>query len=108
VARTMVYSKVAIATGGAFVFLGFLLRLRDLREGIVEGLGALKRRFGSRPTIVVAALVLMALVWGPSQLMPLGRWAAQNAAQYKDEANYTRLGLLIRETTPPTLRMAVA
>ena len=108
VARTITYSKVAIAAGGAFVFLGLLLRLRDLREGIGEGLSALKTRFGARPTIVAAALVLMAIVWGPSQLMPLGRWAAQNAAQYKDEANYTRLGLLIRETTPPTLRMAVA
>ena len=38
------------------------------------------------------------IVWAPSHLLPLGRWAAQNAAQYKDEANYTRLGLLIRET----------
>jgi len=108
VAKTIVYSKVAIAAGGAFVFVGFLLRLRDLREGIGEGLAALKSRFGSQRTVAVAALALMAIAWGPSQLMPLGRWAAQNAAQYKDEANYTRLGILIRETTPPELRMAVA
>ena len=108
VARTMVYSKVALATGGAFVFLGLMLRLKDLREGIGQGLVALQRRFGSRGSVSVAAVVLMILVWAPSQLMPLGRWAAQNAAQYKDEANYTRLGLLIRENTPPSLRMAVA
>ena len=50
------------------------------------------------------ALVLMALVWLPAHFLPLARWAGQNAAQYKDEANYTRLGILIRETTPPELR----
>ena len=108
VARTMIYSKVAFATGGAFVFLGLLLRLRDLREGIGEALVALKARFGRRATVSGAALLLMIIVWAPSQLMPLARWAAQNAAQYKDEANYTRLGLLIRESSPPSLRMAVA
>jgi peptidoglycan/LPS O-acetylase OafA/YrhL len=108
VARTMVYSKMALATGGGFVFLGLLLRLRDLREGIAEGLVSLRARFGSRVTVGFAAVLLMIVVWAPSQLMPLGRWAAQNAAQYKDEANYTRLGLLIRENTPPSLRMAVA
>lgn len=108
IAATITYSKVAIAMGGAWVFLGFLLRLKDLRDGIGDGFGALKARLGSQKTVTVAALVLMALVWGPSHLLPLGRWAAQNAAQYKDEANYTRLGILIRETTPPTLRMAVA
>jgi peptidoglycan/LPS O-acetylase OafA/YrhL len=108
IAATITFSKVAIAVGGAWVFLGFLLRLRDLREGIAEAFTSLKSRFSSRQTMAVAALVLMAVVWLPSHLLPLGRWAAQNAAQYKDEANYTRLGLLIRETTPPELRMAVA
>lgn len=108
IAATITFSKVAIAVGGAWVFLGFLLRLRDLREGIAEAFGALKSRFSSQQTVAAAALVLMAVVWLPSHLLPLGRWAAQNAAQYKDEANYTRLGLLIRETTPPELRMAVA
>ena len=108
IAATITFSKVAIAVGGAWVFLGFLLRLKDLREGVADGFAALKSRLGSQKTATTAALVLMALVWAPSHLLPLGRWAAQNAAQYKDEANYTRLGLLIRETTPPTLRMAVA
>jgi len=108
IAATITFSKVAIALGGAWVFLGFLLRLKDLREGVAEGFVALKRRLGSQKTAVTAALVLMALVWAPAHLLPLGRWAGQNAAQYKDEANYTRLGILIRETTPPSLRLAVA
>ncbi|MDB4934149.1 MAG: acyltransferase 3 [Labilithrix sp.] len=108
IAATITFSKVAVAMGGAWVFVGFLLRLKDLREGIADGFGALERRFSSQRTIAGAALVLMALVWAPSHLLPLGRWAAQNAAQYKDEANYTRLGILIRESTPPELRMAVA
>ncbi len=108
VARTIQYSKVAIAMGGGFVFLGVLLRLRDLRDGIAEGLAAVKVRCASQRTVAAAALVLMAIVWAPSQLLPLARWAAQNAAQYKEEANYARVGILIRETTPPSLRMAVA
>ncbi|MBX3190063.1 MAG: acyltransferase [Labilithrix sp.] len=108
IAATMVFSKVAFAAGGAFLFLGFLLRLRDLREGIPEGLSALARRLASKKTVVGAALLAMTIVWLPCHLLPFGRWATGNAAQYKDEANYTRLGVLIRETTPPSLRMAVA
>jgi peptidoglycan/LPS O-acetylase OafA/YrhL len=108
IAATITFSKVGFAIGAAWVFVGALLRLKDLREGVAEGMEALRRRFASQRTVSVAALVLMALVWAPSHLLPLGRWAAQNAAQYKDEANYTRLGILIRETTPPELRMAVA
>ena len=108
IAATVTFSKVAFAMGGAWVFVGLLLRMKDLREGVAEGVAALRQRFASQRTVAVAALVLTALVWAPSHLLPLGRWAAQNAAQYKDEANYTRLGILIRETTPPELRMAVA
>lgn len=108
IAATITFSKVAAAVGAAWVFAGLLLRLADLREGIADGFVSLKRRFGGQRTIAAASLVLMALVWLPSHLLPLGRWAVQNAAQFKDEANYTRLGLLIRETTPPKLRLAVA
>ncbi|MCL2777908.1 MAG: acyltransferase [Polyangiaceae bacterium] len=108
IAATIVLSKKAIAVGALLTGSGLLLRLRDMRLGIAEGLVALRRRLGSQKTITVAALVLMAIVWLPAQLLPLGQWAAQNAAQYKDEANYTRLGLLIRASTPPDLRMAVA
>jgi peptidoglycan/LPS O-acetylase OafA/YrhL len=108
IAATITFSKIAVGMGGAWVFLGALLRFKDLREGVADGFVALRRRFSSQRTLASAAVVLMALVWLPAHFLPLARWAAQNAAQYKDEANYTRLGILIRETTPPELRMAVA
>ncbi len=109
IAATIVFSKTPFAAGAAFMGLGALLFfMKDLREGTTEALAALRRRFASRRTVTVAALVLMAVVWLPSHLLPLGRWAAQNAAQYKDEANYTRLGLLIRSTTAENFRIAVA
>ena len=88
IAATITFSKVAFAMGGAWVFVGLLLRMKDLREGVAEGFDALRRRFASQRTVAVAALVLTALVWAPSHLLPLARRAAQNAAQYKDEANY--------------------
>lgn len=108
VARTIVFSKVGAAVGAALVVVGVLFRLRDLREGMAEALIALRRRLESRHTVLRFALVLAALVWAPSHLIPVGRWIVQNAAQYKDEANYARLGLLIREATPPQTRIAVA
>lgn len=108
IAATITFSKTPFAAGGAFVLVGLLLRLRDAREGIHEALDGLRKRLASRKTVVLYALVLTAVVWLPSHLLPLGRWAASNAAQYKDEANYTRLGLLIQSTTPPDFRMAVA
>lgn len=108
IAATIVMSKKALAIGAGLAGLGILMRLRDLRDGVPEALGAFARRLGSRHTVVSAALLLTALVWLPAHLLPIGQWAAQNAAQYADEAKYTRLGLLIRATTPPSLRMAVA
>jgi peptidoglycan/LPS O-acetylase OafA/YrhL len=108
IAATITFSKKAFAVGGGLVFLGLVLRMKDLREGLAEGLVAMRARLGSRATVVSSALILTALVWLPAHLLPLGQWAAQNAAQYKDEAKYTRLGLLIAATTPPDLRMAVA
>lgn len=108
IAATIVPSKIALAAGAAMFGVGLLLRLRDLREGSAEMLTWFRERLGSQHTVVRAALLLTALVWLPSHLLPLGRWAAQNAAQYQDEANYTRLGLLIQATTPPDLRLAVA
>jgi len=109
IAATIVFSKKAFAIGAAVAGGGvMILALRDLRVGIVEGLAALRRRFASRSTVGLAAVVLTILVWAPAHLLPFGQWAAQNAAQYADEAKYTRLGILIRETSPPELRMAVA
>lgn len=108
IAATIVFSKTPFAVGGALLLAGVLLRLRDARTGISLGLANLAQRFASRRTVGAAALVLTAFVWLPSHLLPVGRWAAQNAAQYVDEARYTRLGLLIKATTPPDFRIAVA
>lgn len=108
IAATIVFSKTPFAAGGAMIAAGLLLRLRDARAGIVDGLAALDRRLGSQRTVAKTALLVAALVWIPSHLLPLGRWAAQNAAQYQDEARYTRLGLLIQANTEPDFRIAVA
>jgi peptidoglycan/LPS O-acetylase OafA/YrhL len=108
IAATIVFGKTPAAAGAALLVAGLLLHLRDARTGIVEGLAALGRRLGSQRTVTAAALVLAAVVWLPSHLLPLGRWAAQNAAQFEDEARYTRTGLLIRASTSPDFRIAVA
>ena len=108
IAATITFSKTPFAAGGAFIFLGFLMRLKDVREGLRDGLTGMHRRLTSQKTIALAAIALTAIVWLPSHLLPMGRWAAQNAAQYADEARYTRLGILIRETTAPDFRIAVA
>jgi peptidoglycan/LPS O-acetylase OafA/YrhL len=108
IAATIVFSKTPFVAGGAMVLAGLLLRMKDARTGFVEGLAALERRLGSQRTVATAALLFSAIVWLPAHLLPLGRWAAQNAAQYQDEARYTRLGLLIRSSTDPDFRIAVA
>ena len=38
-------ARSRFAVGGAWVFVGFLLRMKDLREGVAEGFDALRRRF---------------------------------------------------------------
>ncbi|MDF2692191.1 MAG: acyltransferase 3 [Labilithrix sp.] len=108
IAATMVFSKTPFAAGGAMVLAGLLLRMKDARDGIALGLAALQRRLGSQKTVAATALIVAAIVWLPAHLLPLGRWAAQNAAQYQDEARYTRLGLLIQANTAPDFRIAVA
>ncbi len=109
VARTIYFSKTPFALGGAFIGLGAAFYfLSDLREGVASALAWLKSRVATRPTLVMATLVATALVWFPSHATALGRWATQNAAQYMDEARYTRLGLLLRATTPDDHRIAVA
>jgi len=108
IAATIVWSKLAAAVGGALVGGGLLLRLADARKATAEGVDALRRRFGARSAAGFSALFLCALVWFPCHALPLARWAGQNAAQYADEARYTRLGLLIAASTPEDLRIAVA
>ncbi len=108
VARTIYFSKTPFAFGGAYVVLGAAFFMKDLREGVRDGLAWVRSRVGSRATLTMAALVVTALVWFPSHAVALGRWATQNAAQYLDEARYTRLGFLLRATTPDDHRIAVA
>lgn len=108
IAATITFSKTLFVAGGALVLAGLLLRLRDLREGIVLGLAWLKSRLASRQTVALAAILVTALVWLPCHLVPYGRWAMSNAAQYVDEARYTRTGLLIQAETKPDFRIAVA
>ncbi|MFO0742987.1 MAG: acyltransferase [Labilithrix sp.] len=108
IAATITFSKTLFVAGGALLLAGVLLRLKDTRHGLVEGLAWLKRRLASRQTVAFAALLVTALVWLPCHLVPFGRWAASNAAQYVDEARYTRTGLLIQAETKPDFRIAVA
>jgi peptidoglycan/LPS O-acetylase OafA/YrhL len=108
IAATITFSKTPAAIGGALVLAGLLLRLRDARTGIVEGLAWLESRLASQQTVTIGALIVAVLVWLPVQALPMARWAAQNAAQYNDEARYTRTGLLIQAETKPDFRIAVA
>jgi peptidoglycan/LPS O-acetylase OafA/YrhL len=108
IAATIVFSKTALAAGAALVGVGLLLRMEDAKRGILEGIAWLGRNLASQRTAAFATILLTALVWLPSHLLPLGRWAAQNAAQWTEEARYTRLGLLIRDKTPSDFRIAVA
>ncbi len=109
IAATIVFGKTPFAAGAVFVTVGITMRLlRDVKDGIGDALAAAERRLASRKTAVAAALVMTAVVWAPCHLLPVGRWLVQNAAQYQDEAHYTRLGILIAATTPPGLRIAVA
>jgi peptidoglycan/LPS O-acetylase OafA/YrhL len=108
IAATIVFSKMAFAFGGMFVGLGLLLKLKDSRRGLSEGIAAIGQRLATQATASRFAVILMAIVWLPSHALPMGRWLGQNAAQYADEARYTRLGLVLRATTPDDFRIAVA
>ena len=108
IAATIVFSKTPFAFGGAFVGLGLLLKLKDSVRGMADGIAALGQRLATKATASRAAVMLVAIVWLPCHALPLARWAAQNAAQYADEARYTRLGLVLRATTPDDFRIAVA
>ncbi len=108
IAATIVFSKTAFAAGLAICLFAFLARMRDARRFLLEMLEALEHRLGRTRTAAGTAIVLSVLVWAPSHALPVGRWLIQNAAQYTDEARYARLGMLLRESTPPDLRIAVA
>lgn len=103
IARTIVMSKLGVLVGGALVVLG----------GIGLGVGAkvagrvaeMKDRLAAGA--VGAAILAAAVLWVPCHLQAGSSWALRNAAQYRDEARYARLGMLIDKATPENLRVAV-
>ena len=101
IARTIVFSKKVAAGAVLFVALGAVVffakgslstKLENAARALLSGRGAL-----------VFALCL----WLPSHLEGLSFWAKNNAAQYADEARYSRLGLLLARATPENFRIAV-
>ena len=108
IAATIVFGKTPAAFAGLWMGIGTLFFLPSFRAAVVAGVAGLGRMVRARPTALTAAVLVFAFVWLPCHLVPFGRWAGQNAAQYADEAKYTRLGLLIRSTTADSTRMAVA
>ena len=101
IARTIVFSKKVAAGAALFLVLGAaLLTLRNALATQLER--------ASRALLVGSgALAFAAIVWLPSHLEGLSFWAKNNAAQYADEARYSRLGLLLARTTPKDFRIAV-
>jgi hypothetical protein len=106
VARTIVVSKSTAAGGVALLILGGLV-YGPLGGLLRRGLVAARSALSTPAPAVGATLALVAIVWGPAQLQGMGSWALRNAAQYADEANYTREGLLIRAATGKSFRIAV-
>jgi hypothetical protein len=104
IARTLFLSKSTLL--GAAVFLGVAAALFFTRGSVGARLDA---AFEALPTShgFAAGLTLAALVWVPVNVHPFVTWAAHNAAQFDDEARYTRLGALIAATTAKTTRLAV-
>lgn len=101
IARTIVFSKKVAAGAALFLLLGAACLL---------GKKALARKLeGAGRTLLVGkgALLFALLLWLPSHLEGLSFWAKNNAAQYADEARYSRLGLLLARSTPADFRIAV-
>jgi hypothetical protein len=104
IARTVFPSKSTLLGAGVFLGASALLFLRGQRLA-----SRLVASFEALPTArgLAAGLALAALVWVPPSIHPLITWAANNAAQFNDEARYGRLGLLIAATTAKSTRLAV-
>jgi hypothetical protein len=105
IAKTIVFSKKAAA--GAVLLM------------LIGGVGmAVRGRLGARLATVVrafgqgasygTAFAVWACIWVPGQLEALGGWALKNAAQYRDEERYAKLGMLLAKSTDPQFRIAVA
>jgi arabinofuranosyltransferase len=102
VARTIFSSKKVMAGGGLLIVLGVAALVR--RVPLVYGLAKLKSGLSGSPRMAALFLVVAFL---PAQAEPVAIWLRNNAAQYTDEAEYARLGLLIARTTPKDYRIAV-
>jgi hypothetical protein len=104
IARTIFLSKSTLLGAGVFFAAAALLFVMRGRVG-----GRLDASFEALPSArgFAVGLALAALVWVPANFHAFATWAAHNAAQFDDEARYTRLGLLIDATTSKTTRVAV-
>jgi hypothetical protein len=101
IARTIVFSKKVAA--GAVLFLGLGGVVFFAKRGLSARLeGAARALLSGR-----GALLFALCLWLPSHLEGLSFWAKNNAAQYADEARYSRLGLLLARSTPEKFRIAV-
>jgi hypothetical protein len=105
IAKTIVFSKKATAVGGLLAIIGIVSLA--LRQKLTQNIQTFAERV-SRGTSFKSALVLLGVLWLPGQIEPLAGWAMHNAAQYKDEEAYARLGMLIERTTSKDFRIAVA
>lgn len=99
IARTIVFSKKVAAGAALFFVLG--AAVFAMRAKLAERL----QKLTLTPT--KGALVFAALVWVPCHLEGLSFWAKNNAAQYNDEARYSRLGMILARSTPESFRIAV-
>jgi arabinofuranosyltransferase len=102
VARTIFSSKKVMFAGGLLLVLGIAAFAQRVR--LVYQLATLKTGITNKPR---QALLFFAIAFVPPQLEPVATWLKDNAAQYADEAQYARLGLLIARTTPNDYRIAV-
>lgn len=107
VAATLVFSRSTFLAGIAFTIAGAALAFAKPLARLV-GRAASRAHAAAPRRAALAAIGVMVAMWLPGQLQALGSWALRNAAQYRDEARYARLGLLLAEATSPDVRIAVA
>ena len=101
IARTIVFSKKVAAGAALFLALGAACFVG--KKALASRLDGASRALALGKGGLVFALCL----WLPSHLEGLSFWAKNNAAQYADEARYSRLGLLLARSTPKDFRIAV-
>jgi hypothetical protein len=104
IARTIFLSKSTLL--GAAIFLGGAAAMFVMRTLIGARLDVAFEALRSSRGFA-SGLTLAALIWVPASVQPFVTWAAHNAAQFEDEARYTRLGILLAATTSKTTRLAV-